>query len=106
MIRTQKKSDSGEMTATDESAAIDISTDDVTTMTTTNDAGTVITETDMNEIIPQSMTSEGMTGGKGTGTFDEIRKEDIFAGKSVGRQLEITMPGRHRKTGKWKKPAG
>ena len=75
-------------------------------MTATNDAWTTIIGTDMNEIIPQSMTSEGMTGGKGTGTFDEIRKEDIFTGKSAKRQLEITMLGQHWKTGKWKKPVG
>ena len=105
MIRTQKKSDSGEMTATDESAAIDISTDDVTTMTTTNDAGTVITETDMNEIIPQSMTGDGTACVKGTGISNEIRSEDFSAEKSIGRQLEITLQGRHRKTGKRKKTA-
>ena len=94
------------MTFTNQSAAIDIPTDDVTTMTATNNAGKAITGTDMNEIIPQSMTDEGMIGGMGTRTSNEIRSEDIFAGKSAERKLEITMPGRHRKTGKWKKPAG
>ena len=81
------------MTDTDQSAAIDILIDDVTTTTVTNDAGMPITETDMNETIPQSMTGEGTTGVKGTGTSDVIRREDFFAEKSVGRQLEITTKG-------------
>ena len=76
---------------TDQSTAIDYPTDDVTTMTATNDARTAITRTDMNEIIPHSMTDERMIGVNRTGTSDEIRREDIFAGKSVGRQLEIIM---------------
>ena len=52
------------------------------------------------------MTGEGTTSVKGTGTSDEIRREDIFTGKSAKRQLEITMLGQHWKTGKWKKPVG
>ena len=75
-------------------------------MTATNDARTAITRTDMNEIIPHSMTDERMIGVNRTGTSDEIRREDIFTGKSAKRQLEITMLGQHWKTGKWKKPAG
>ena len=51
MVRTRKKSDSGETTATDQSAVKDIPTDDVTTMIATIDTGTTITETDMNGII-------------------------------------------------------
>ena len=90
MVRTRKKRDSGEMTATDRSAAKDIPIDDVMTMNVTIDAGTTIIETDMNMIILQSMTGEGMTSIKGTGISDEIRSEDFFAEKSVGRQQEIT----------------
>ena len=75
-------------------------------MTAMNDAGTTITETDMNETILQSTTEEGKTGVKGTGTSDAIRREAIFAEKSVGRQLEIIPQQRHRKIRKWKKPAG
>ena len=86
MVRTRKKSDSGEMTTTDQSAAIDIPTNDVTTMTATNDTGTTITEPNMNEIIPQNITGVGMTGAKGTGISDEIRSENFSTEKSVGRQ--------------------
>ena len=84
MVRTRKKSDSGETTATDQSAAIDIPTDDVTTMTATNDAWTAITGTDMSEIIPYSMTGEGTTGVKGTGISDEIRREDFPQRRASG----------------------
>ena len=49
MAGTRKKSDSGETTVSDQSAAIDTATDDVTAMTATNDTGTAITETDMND---------------------------------------------------------
>ena len=105
-MRTRKESDSGERTATDLNTAINTLTDHMMTMIATKDAGIAITGTDINKVIPQSMTGEGMTGVKGTGTFDEIRKEDIFTGKCAGRQLEITIQGQHWKTGKWKKPTG
>ena len=85
---------------------IDILTDDVTTMTTTNDVGTTITDTDMNGIIPENMTGVGMTGAKGTGIFDEIRSEDFSAEKSAGRQREIATQRQHRRIEKRKKPAG
>ena len=100
MARTKKKSDSRETIVTDQSAAIDIPTDDVTTMTATNDAGTTITGTDMSEMFPRSMTDEETTGVKGTGISDEIRSEDFSAEKSAGRQREITTQRRHRKTEK------
>ena len=106
MVRTRKRSDSGETTITDQSAVIDIPTDDVTTMTVMNDASTAITETDMKEIIPQSTIGEGTKSVKGTGTSDAIRREVISTEKSVERQLGITPQGQHRKTGKRKKRAG
>ena len=106
MVRTRKKSYSGETTATDRSTVKDIPTNDVTTMIATIDAGTTITETDMNGNILQSMTDEGTIGIKGTRISDEIRSEDFSAEKSAGRQREITTQRRHRKTEKRKKPTG
>ena len=82
MVRTRKKSDSGETTDTDPSTTIDIPTDDVKTTTATNDVGTTcetITENDINESIPWSMTREGKTGAKGTRTSGAIKREDTFA---------------------------
>ena len=90
---------------TDQSAAIDIPTD-MTTMTATNDVEAAITGINMNEIVPQSMIGEGMTGAKGTGTSDEIRREGFFSEKNVKRQLKITMSRRHRRIEKRKKPDG
>ena len=93
MVRTRKKSDSRGTTSTDPSAEIDIPTDNVTTMSATNDAGNAITETGMNETIPRSTIGEGTTGIMGIRTSDAIKREDISAEKSVGRQPKITTKG-------------
>ena len=95
MVRTRKKSDSGGMTATDPNVEIDIPIDGVTTtsMSVMNDAWKARTETGMNETIPRNTTREGTTIIKETRTSNAIKREDISAEKSVGRQPKITTKG-------------
>ena len=60
----------------------------------------------MNDTILRSTTEEGTTGVKGTGTPNAIRREAIFAKKSVGMQLEITRRGRIGKLENGRNPPG
>ena len=84
----RKKSDSGGITATEQSAAIGITTDDMTTTSTiaTIDAGKDTTESGMNKSTPRIMTGEGTIDDKETGISDTTEGEGIFAWKSVRKQ--------------------
>ena len=106
MVRTRKKSDSGETTATNASAAIDTLIDDVMTMIATKNARTVIARTGMNEMTPRNMTDVETIDVKGTVISGRIRSEGFSAEKSAGRQQEITTQRRHRRTEKQKKTVG
>ena len=92
MVKNRKKNNSGEMTATDQSAAIGITIGDATTTSTiaTTDAGKDTIEIGMNEITPWITTGEGTTNEKETGISDATKREVIFAEKSAGKQPKNT----------------
>ena len=91
------KNISGGRTNTDQNAKIGIMIEDVTTMTVTviTDTEMATTEIGTSATTPWTTTEEGMTNntrnGKGTRITDATIEEDIFLGKSVGKQPEITI---------------
>ena len=105
MIRTRKKNDSGETTATNASAVIDTLIGDVMTMIATKNAGTVIAGTSMNEMTPRNMTDVKTIDVKGTVISGGTRSAGFFAEKSIGRLRGITRH-RYQITGKQKTIVG
>ena len=105
-IRTRKKIDSGETTATNASATIDTLIDDVTTMTATKNAETTTEGTSMSERTLRNMTDAETIGAKGTETSNGIKREDFSAWKNAEKQQEMATQHWHRITGKPTTTAG
>ena len=91
------RNESGGRTDTNRNAETGITTEDRTTMTetVTIDEETTRIGIGMSETTPQTTTEEGMADGtrndRGIRIIDATIEEDIFLGKSVGKQPEITI---------------
>ena len=96
-VRNRKKNNSGGRTTTDQNAEIGITKEDAMTTSTIamTDVGKDTTEVGMNGTTPRIMTAGGtidvIRNDKETGISDATKEEGIFAGKSVGKQLESTI---------------
>ena len=97
MSSNRTRNGSRESTDTVQNAVTGIMTENGETMTETARTGIERTTTEIVMIatMPQTMTEEETTDGtrndRGIGIIDATTEEDIFLGKSVGKQPEITI---------------